>query len=137
MRRFSVKSTIVGTSRKEFFCSLQKPEFALWGGDGVDFSVTFKPIRRVIRVQDCTKKSREIGFLPDLRGRIVPLRLLALNHTSLELNIPFATKINDVGMNSARDLDIHTDIYAREGVETAKRNGIHGCRHAELKNPYQ
>jgi hypothetical protein len=127
----------MNTSRKEFFCSRKKPEFTLWGRNGVHLSVTFKPIRRVIRVQDGTKKSREISFLPNLWGRIVPLGLLALTHTPLGLNAPFTTKIDHVGMNPSRDLDIHTDIHAREGVETAIRNGIHGCGNAELKNPYQ
>jgi len=137
VRCFAVMLGITGTSRKEFFCGLEKPQLTLWCCDGVHLSVTLEPIRRIIRVQDGTKKSGEIGFLPDFWGRVVPLNLLTSNHTCLGLNIPFTTKIDDVGVNPSGDLDIYTHIHTRKGVETARRNGIHGCESAGLKNPYQ
>ena len=74
----------MGTSREEFFRGLEKPQLALRGRNGVHLSVTFKPVRGVIRVQDGAKNSREIGFLPDLRGRIVPIDLSALDYASRE-----------------------------------------------------
>jgi len=73
---------IMATSREEFFCGLQKPQLALWGRDGVQFPVTFKPIGGVIRVQDGAKNGRKIGFLPDLWSRVVPIGPSTLNHTS-------------------------------------------------------
>lgn len=100
----------MGTSRKEFFRGLQKPQLALRGRNGIHLSVAFKPIRRVVRVQDRTKNRGEIGFLPDLRGRIVPVDLSALNQTSYGGNIPFTAEIDDVGVNTSRNLDIHTNI---------------------------
>lgn len=60
-----------------------------------------------------------------------------LNNTSLGLNALFTAKIDDVGMYPSRDLYIHTDIYTREGIETAKRNGVYGCRSSESRKPYQ
>jgi hypothetical protein len=33
---------------------------------------------------------------------------------------PFATQVNNVGINTSRYLDINTDVYTREGIEAAK-----------------
>ena len=33
---------------------------------------------------------------------------------------PFATQVNNVGINASRYLDINTDIHTREGIEAAK-----------------
>ena len=110
----------MGTSREEFFCGLQKPQLALRGRDGVHLSVAFKPIRRIIRVQDSAKDGGEIGFLPDLRGRIVPIDPLAFSRTSYGCNTPFAAEIDDIGVNPSRNLHIDTNINARKSIETAK-----------------
>jgi len=36
------------------------------------------------------------------------------------IHVPFATQVNNVGINTTRYLDINTDVYTRESVEAAK-----------------
>ena len=38
----------------------------------------------------------------------------------LFVHTPFATQVNNVGIDTARYLDINADIYTREGIEAAK-----------------
>jgi hypothetical protein len=63
--------------------------------------------------------------------------LLALNRTSKEQNMPFATEINHVSMYAPRNFDIYPDIYTRKGVEAAEGKGVSSCWRGELKHPYQ
>lgn len=50
---------------------------------------------------------------------------------------PFAAKINNVGVNPSRNLDIYTNIYAGEGIETTEMNDISSHRNAGLEDLYQ
>lgn len=108
------------TSREQFFCGGQKPQLALRGRDWVHLSVAFEPIGRIIRVQDCAEDGGKIGLLPDFWGCVVSVDLLAFNRTCEEQNTPFAAEIDHVGVDPARNFDIHPDIYTREGIKAAE-----------------
>lgn len=67
----------------------------------------------------------------------MPIDLSALNYVSCGWNTPFATEIDDVGMNSSRNLDVYTNVHTRKGIETAEGGGINDYRNAGLDGTYQ
>jgi hypothetical protein len=36
-------------------------------------------------------------------------------------HVPFATQVNNVGVNATRYLDVNADVHTREGIEAAKK----------------
>ena len=67
----------------------------------------------------------------------MPVDVSRTSRERKEYDTPVTTEIDCIRVNPTRDLDIHSNVYTREGIKATLGNGVSGQSNVELQNPYQ
>ena len=103
--------------QKQLLCRLQKPQFALRGGNGIEFAIGVELIGGVVGIKDRAKEGRHVCFKPYLGRCFMAVRTSVSEPTRGIDDAPFPPQIYDIRVDTSRNLHVDTDVNARERVE--------------------